>query len=157
MDTPNIAFRPIKPADQGFLAGLYAETREDEMALSGWPQAQIDTFLKFQFEAQHKYYLDQFPKASFDLVLLDGQPIGRLYLDRRHDELRIIDIALLKAHQRKGMGGRMLRDILDEAKASGKPVRIHVEHNNPALKLYQRLGFRKTGDSGVYYLMEWNP
>jgi ribosomal protein S18 acetylase RimI-like enzyme len=156
MEPQNLSFRPIKTKDQSFLATLYAETREDEMAQSGWPQKQIDEFLEFQFQAQHRFYMEQFPDAAFDLILLKKKPIGRLYLDRRDDELRIIDIAILKAHQRKGLGGYLLRNVLDEAAKAGKPVRIHVEHNNPAMKLYKRLGFVKTGDNGVYFLMEWN-
>jgi ribosomal protein S18 acetylase RimI-like enzyme len=48
-----------------------------------------------------------------------------------------------------------MQDLLDEAAAAGKPVRIYVEHNNPAMRLYRRLGFQQVGDSGVYFLMEW--
>jgi ribosomal protein S18 acetylase RimI-like enzyme len=37
------------------------------------------------------------------------------------------------------------------------PVRLHVERNNPALRLYQRLGFREVEDQGVYLALEWTP
>ena len=49
----------------------------------------------------------------------------------------------------------LLKEILIEGQQVGLPVRIHVEHNNPALDLYHRLGFREIGDEGVYWLMEW--
>jgi ribosomal protein S18 acetylase RimI-like enzyme len=84
----------------------------------------------------------------------NGQPIGRLYLDRRDDELRIVDIALLTEHRGGGIGNAILTDLIDEASGSGIPVRIHVERNNPALGLYRRLGFREIGDEGVYLHME---
>ena len=48
-------------------------------------------------------------------------------------------------------------DLLVEAARDRKPVRIHVERHNPALRLYERLGFVRLGDNGVYYLMEWSP
>jgi RimJ/RimL family protein N-acetyltransferase len=83
--------------------------------------------------------------------------VGRLYVDRRTDEMRIIDIALLTEYRRQGIGSRLLREILAEGQAAGLPVRIHVERHNPALRLYYRLGFRKVGDRGVYYLIEWSP
>ncbi len=35
------------------------------------------------------------------------------------------------------------------------PVRIHVQQSNPAFHLYQRLGFQKIDENGVYFLMEW--
>ena len=47
-------------------------------------------------------------------------------------------------------------EVLDEAALLGKPVRIHVEKNNPAMHLYDRLGFRQVEDQGVYWLMECN-
>jgi ribosomal protein S18 acetylase RimI-like enzyme len=44
---------------------------------------------------------------------------------------------------------------MDEAAAAGKAVTIHVEKNNPAMRLYRRLGFRTEEDKGVYDLMRW--
>ena len=146
--------RPITESDEAFLAKLYASTRTEEMAQSGWPQAEIDKFLLFQFKAQHKYYQMEYRKAAYDVVMLDGVDAGRLYIDRRKDEIRIIDIALLPDYRGKGLGGKLLRNILDEATRKELPVRIHVEYNNPAMRLYKRLGFKKTGETGVYYLME---
>jgi ribosomal protein S18 acetylase RimI-like enzyme len=127
------------------------------MALLAWSDREKEDFLRFQFKAQHTYYQQHFAKTQFDLILLDGQPIGRLYLDRRSDEVRIVDIALLTQHRGQGIGGQIMGDILQEARRAGLPVRIHVEQNNPALRLYYRLGFKEIGDEGVYYLMEWQP
>lgn len=149
-----LKLRPMTPSDEAFLAKVYASTRAEEMALSGWAQAEIDKFLLFQFKAQHQYYQMEFPKARYDIVLLGTQPIGRLYIDRRHDEIRIIDIALLPEHRGKGLGGKLLGDLIDESERVKLPIRIHVEYNNPAMHLYQRIGFKKTGETGVYYLME---
>jgi ribosomal protein S18 acetylase RimI-like enzyme len=140
-----------------FLYRVYASTREAEMALLAWSDREKEDFLRFQFKAQHTYYQQHFAKTQFDLILLDGQPIGRLYLDRRSDEVRIVDIALLTQHRGQGIGGQIMGDILQEARRAGLPVRIHVEQNNPALRLYYRLGFKEIGDEGVYYLMEWQP
>lgn len=50
-----------------------------------------------------------------------------------------------------------MQDVLDRAASAGKKVRIHVEHNNPALRLYERLGFEQVEEQGIYYLMEWRP
>ncbi len=152
-----ISFRPIRPDDEAFLLRLYSSTRQDEMAMLDWPQEEKETFLRQQFEAQHKYYQSSFKKAVFEVVLLAGEPAGRLYMDRREDEHRLIDIALLPEHRGKGLGGKLMADILAEAQKVGKPVRIHVERNNPAMHLYHRLGFENIEDQGVYYLMEWRP
>lgn len=151
-----VSVRPITPEDIGFLARLYASTREEELAVLAWSDVEKQAFLLMQFNAQHRFYQEQYPQARFEIIMLDQQPIGRIYLDRRADELRIIDIALLPQHRNAGIGSAFLNAVMADAKRLGLPVRIHVEHFNPALRLYTRLGFRKIGDTGVYFLMEWS-
>ena len=155
--TGPITFRPIRDEDQEFLYQVYASTREDELAQVDWDEDRKQSFLRMQFRAQDTYYQDQFKSAEFRLILLDGEPIGRLYTDRREDEIRVIDIALLPQQRGAGIGTGLLRDLLAEGQAAGKPVRIHVERFNPALRLYERLGFKQIEDQGVYFLMEWTP
>ena len=154
---PTAKLRPITPEDEDFLYRVYASTREDELAPLDWDDEQKESFLKMQFAAQHKFYTEQFPRAEFQVILLDQEPIGRLYLDHRHDEIRLIDIALLPSHRNCGIGNHILKDILAAGELASLPVRIHVEQFNPALRFYKRLGFRQTGDDGIYYLMEWSP
>ena len=154
---PPITLRPITFEDEPFLYRVYADTREDELSPLGWDETQKDSFLRMQFNAQHGFYQEQFPAADFDIILAGDQPIGRLYVDRRDDAIRIVDIALLLEHRNAGIGSALLRDLLTEAAATSRPVRIHVERFNPALRLYERLGFTQVSDNGVYYLMEWSP
>lgn len=149
-----ITLRPIETEDEPFLYRLYASTREKELAIVDWTRAQKEAFLRMQFKAQHKHYQEHYRSTNFDLILLDGEPIGRLYLARWPKEFRIVDIALLPQWRRQGIGSRILRDILQEAQDAELPVRIHVECFNPALRLYYRLGFEKIADKGVYYLLE---
>ena len=127
------------------------------MDLLDWNAAEQEAFLRGQFNAQHRYYQQQFPTATFDVVTVGETPIGRLYVDRRPDEIRVIDIALLPEHRGCGLGGAMMQDILNEALRTARPVRIHVESNNPARRLYERLGFHPIEEQGVYDLMEWRP
>lgn len=162
VDLVPYSYRPVKfeggANDLDFLRELFASTRREEMAPSGWPQEQIEAFLLQQFEAQHSYYQEHFSSTDFDLILSsEKKPIGRLYLDERDDEFRIIDIALLPEARGKGTGSAILQSIIDRAFAVGKAVRIHVEQNNPAMRLYSRLGFKMVEEQGVYHLMELKP
>jgi ribosomal protein S18 acetylase RimI-like enzyme len=152
----NINLRPAEDSDIEFLYQLYVSTRADEMALLDWSGQEKQDFLQMQFNAQHSYYHDQFKQAAFDIIEQDGLAIGRLYVDRREDEIRIIDIALLPEYRGKGIGGGIMRTLIDEAAGRNKSVTIHVEHNNPAMRLYQQLGFRHVSDEGVYYFMKWD-
>jgi len=155
--TAALTFRPIGAADEPFLREVYAATRAEELAQVDWTPAQKDAFLRMQFDAQHRYYAENYPHAQFQIILVDGEPAGRLYVDRRAAEIRIMDITLLPAFRGQGIGSRLLNEILAEGQAHGLPVTIHVERFNPALRLYERLGFRLLEDKGVYCLMEWTP
>lgn len=152
-----VSFRPIRDEDQEFLYRVYAGTREEEMAMVPWSEEEKETFLRMQFSAQHRHYQTHNAGASFEIVLLAGEPIGRLYVERREDEHRVVDIALLPEWRGRKIGGRIMKDLLDEAAAAGRPVRIHVLEGNRAIHLYQRLGFKKVSETGVYALMEWTP
>jgi ribosomal protein S18 acetylase RimI-like enzyme len=136
---------------------VYASTREEELALVPWDAATKEAFVRMQFDAQDSFYRQHYPETTFDIVSLDGVPIGRLYVDRREDEIRIIDIALLPQYRGRGIGTALLTPILDEADREAKRVSIHVEHENPARRLYDRLGFVELEEQGVYLLLERRP
>jgi ribosomal protein S18 acetylase RimI-like enzyme len=153
----SVGLRPAGDKDTEFLYRLYASTRAEEMALVDWTEDQVEQFLRMQFQAQHTYYHEQFKQAAFDVIEQNDIAIGRLYVDRREQEIRIIDIALLPEYRGWGIGGAIMQALIDEAVGSNRSVSIHVEHNNPAMHLYQRLGFRHVSDEGVYFFMKWEP
>jgi ribosomal protein S18 acetylase RimI-like enzyme len=113
-------------------------------------------FLDMQFRAQHAHYQQHYPQADWLVTMRGGEDVGRLYIERWPSQHCIIDIALLPAHRGRGLGSALLRDLLDEAATAGKAVSIHVEKNNPAMRLYHRLGFTTEADKGVYDLMRWS-
>lgn len=152
-----ITLRPINPGDEGFLLRVYSSTRLDELSLVEWEEGQKEAFLKMQFDAQHEYYQTHYVGADFQVILLNDEPIGRLYVARWKNEIRLMDISLLPEYRRAGIGSALLGQLFEEARAAGKPVRIHVEKFNPALRLYERLGFSPIADRGVYLFLEWRP
>jgi len=154
---PRTRLRPVSESDDRFLRRVYASLREDELALVSWDEAQREAFLRQQFDAQDTHYREHYDGASFDVIEVEGEPAGRLYVARWEDEIRIMDIALLPEYRGAGSGTRLLRDLLDEGARTGKRVSIHVEKNNPALRLYECLGFAAVADRGVYLLLEATP
>jgi GNAT superfamily N-acetyltransferase len=158
LPTAAVTLRPVdRDADAGFLLAVYASTRADELAVVPWDDGQKDAFLLMQFTAQDAYWREHKANVTWDVVLVDGVPAGRLYVDRLQDEIRVVDIALLAGFRGAGVGGALLRDILNEGRDAGLPVTIHVERTNPARSLYERLGFRQIDTTGVYDLFECPP
>ena len=157
MGSSQITLRPVSSDDEPFLLEVYASTREQELSLVDWSDAQKRDFVCMQFTAQSRWYRENYPAAAFQIIEVNGQPAGRLYVEPRADDLRIMDISLLPAFCGQGTGTALLKEILAEAQRAGKTASIHVECFNPALRLYERLGFRQRETNGMYHLLEWSP
>ena len=151
----SIRYRPATEEDLPFLFALYASTRADEMRMVQWNDGEKLAFLEMQFRAQKSHYEEFYSDAEHLVIEKDGAPIGRLYIDRAPEDIRIVDIALLPEARGGGIGTMLLREILDEAAASSRVVSIHVEIYNPAKHLYERLGFQYVETTGIYQLMKW--
>ena len=149
--------RPAGAEDRDVLLRVYASTREEELRLVDWSDDQKAAFVRQQFEAQDTYYREHYDAATFDVIEVDAEPVGRLYVARWEDEIRIVDIALLPECRGRGLGTALLGALLDVAAEAGKRLSIHVEVNNPARRLYERLGFGAVEERGVHVLMEAAP
>ena len=147
----------MSDADLPFVADLYASTRMEELSITGWSAAQKQAFLLQQHGAQHRHYTEHYPGAEWHIIERGGVPIGRLYRVTWSREIRIMDIALAPEARGGGIGTAIVSAIQAEAASAEKAVSIHVEKNNPAHTLYERLGFTVAADKGVYDLMEWTP
>jgi ribosomal protein S18 acetylase RimI-like enzyme len=156
-DPARLGSRPIEPTDLPFLEALYASTRQEEMGPVPWSEDQKRAFLSSQFALQHRFYQENYKDTSFDVILVDGEPAGRLYVDRSPRELCVVDIALVPEWRGRGIGTYLMSALLDEARAAGQPVTLHVEDDNPAQHLYARLGFHVAGRNGPYQFLRWSP
>ena len=154
-----LVLRSIQPGDEEALHAIFASTREAERQQFGGGTPEWDAFTRQQFAAQHAQYMHGYTNPTFSIVLRGGQAqiAGRLYVDRTPAEIRIVDIALLPAHRRQGLGGRLLRALADESDASGIPLGLHVEKNNPILSAYERMRFQVQSDRGVYLYLQRPP
>ncbi len=152
-----IELRPAAGKDEEFLYRVYADTRIDEITVNGWTGEEVEAFLRQQFSLQHRQYHEHYEGAQFDIILYNKAPAGRLYVYRGKKEIRIMDIALLREFRRQGVGSKLMDDLIAEADEKQLPLNLHVEHNNPAMGLYEQLGFEKGELRGVYYFMERPP
>lgn len=147
------------PADRDLLLRIYASTREEELATTDWGEEQKKVFVEQQFSAQDSYYREYYVGARFDLIRAGEEVAGRLYVDRDQGrfpgEIRLMEITVLPEHRGRGIGSRLLGELMEEARRDGRMLTIHVERFNRALSLYRRLGFRELEDKGVYLLLGW--
>jgi ribosomal protein S18 acetylase RimI-like enzyme len=152
----DVALRRVEDSDTEFLFRVYASTREEELEPTGWSAEQKALFLRHQFDAQDRYYHDVYTSTSFDVILVEGEPAGRLYVGRWTDEIRMVDIALLPPYRRMGAGTFLMRRLQHEARETQRALTLHVEVFNPAVAWYRHLGFAVVEDKGIHLFMRWN-
>ncbi|HZP68105.1 MAG TPA: GNAT family N-acetyltransferase [Rudaea sp.] len=152
-----LRFRPVEDGDRPFLHALYAEVRAREMAPVEWPEARKLAFLAEQCDLQHCHYVKNYKGADFLVIEEAGRPIGRIYVYRSPGEIRLMEVTLVPERRGRGLGEALLREIMDEARATGAKVTLHVEPENPAQRLYARLGFRLIEHRGIYDFLGWDP
>jgi len=142
-------------ADHPFLRALYANVRAAELAPVPWPEEAKRAFLDEQFALQHDHYVKNYPGADLLLIERASLPVGRIYVYRTENEIRLMDIALVPEARGQGIGSALLHELMGEARATGRELTLHVEPDNPAQRLYQRLGFRLIENRGVYDFLGW--
>ena len=152
-----IGLRPAVAADEPFLYRVYASTRKEEIQLFDWNDDQKTAFLTMQFGAQRLSYRQSFPGWGYDIISIGDQPVGRFFVHRGADAIRVVDLGLLPQYRNQGIGSALLKALLEEATEAAKPIRLHVESFNRAVTLYERLGFTAVGINGIHVEMEWAP
>jgi GNAT superfamily N-acetyltransferase len=149
------SLRKATTNDYSFLESLYRVGREAELAMTPFTAQEKDRFIQQQFAAQTQHYHTNYCSDFFNIIEVDGNNAGRFFVDYWSNEIRIVDISLLPEFQNSGLGTYLMKKILKEGHAQDKPVTIHVEEQNPARRLYERLGFKeKSRFNDVYILME---
>jgi RimJ/RimL family protein N-acetyltransferase len=150
--------RPETDSDRAFLVSLYVETRAAEMAMVPWNDDLKRVFVESQFDAQRQHYREQFPHATFDVILFNDRPVGRLYVLRNREQIRILDLHILNEHRSQGIGSHFIKQLKTEASSAALPLRIYLEITNPYTPAFERRGFAAIDTFNDFHvLMEWQP
>lgn len=137
-----VARRPVRPEDEPLVRALVLEARPD---LSLLPPEVRDEIADLQVRAQRRQYAEDHPSFREDVLVLDGQDVGRLVVAETDAYVRVADLVVAAAYRGRGVASRALTDLL--AAAGGRPVRLGVAtDNHPAQRLYESLGFVPIGD-----------
>ena len=144
------ALRPALPADADFEHRLYASTRDDLRPLG--PEV-FDGLVGMHYRAQSMSIRLEHPQAERKIVMVQDAPVGRLIIDASGNYVEVIDVALLPEYRNCGLGASVLNSVLAQADRLGRAIRLHVEKQSRAVRLFERLGFVICGDVGMYLAM----
>ena len=149
----NVTLRPESSADQAFLRRLIVETVTLELGAEAWPEPMRSHLIGIQYTARLHSRRVEYPGAVSHIVQADGADAGWAVVHTTQDEVRLVDIMVLPELRGKGIGAAAIAQIC--ATAADRPVRLEVNlMNSGARRLYERFGFRVTGQDDVQYLME---
>jgi len=147
---PDVRLRPVSDADDRLLDELFASTRAAELA--GLPEEMRGSFVTMQRSAQERGWAAAFPHLRRSIVVVEGHEAGRLYVDAG-DDVTVVDITLLPVLRGRGVGSRLLAGVVADAETRGSSVVLSVEPGNPAVRLYERLGFTACGGDETRVVM----
>lgn len=153
----DLHLRAAGPNDLAFQFEVYCGTREEEVAAWGWPAEQQAAFLRMQFNVRRGAYASSYPEAEESILEVDGVAMGTMMVARSAREIRLVDIALVRAYRNRGWGARLVGRLIRESAGAQTPLRLTVQHGNPAIHLYERLGFVVTARGSMYSEMEYAP
>ena len=153
-----VTTRPVNAGDRAFLYRVFVSSREEEFALLDWPMQKVEELLRQQFELQTQGYGSMFPDAEHLVILLDGEPAGRVLIHRGDREIRMVDIAILTSFRRRGIGRAIVERLKEESRRSAKPLRHHVYRGElGAIRFYFALGYSIAVIEDTGFQMEWAP
>ena len=95
------------------------------------------------------------PGTSEQVVLVDGEPAGRLVVREEPAALHLVDISVLPDRRGQGIGTQLIGELQERAAAGGLPLLLHVDIGSPAERLYVRLGFTEQARDQVRVAMRW--
>ena len=150
-----ITFKDVEDRDQEFIEKVYRSTRERELYLTNWPEEQKRSFIIMQSMAQLADYKRNYKDSSHQVIYYKKKPAGRLYLWETAREIQIIDISLLEEFRGRGIGRKILTNIIDSSREKNKMVVLHVAFGNRAKRLYESLGFKIISKTPTHDYMEY--
>ena len=135
-----ISFRPIKHKDFEFLWRLHNAALKDYITQTwGWDE-----------DWQKRNFAEIFKTEKAKIIVFEKKDIGYWEVGEREVETVLISIRLLPKYQRRGIGTKIIEDLLDN---SQKPIRLQVLKVNPAKKLYERLGFEIFDETDTHFFL----
>jgi ribosomal protein S18 acetylase RimI-like enzyme len=154
-NTCGLTLREVSLLDEAYLLDLYSSVREAEMAMVPWTDEQRSAFVRHQFAAQSNHYRTEFPGAQHSILLKDQAPIGMLYIDFTHADVKIVDLIISPSSRNLGIGSSLLKVLQSEASRLQKPLTVFVDQHDRSIIFFDRLGFKPVEEQGMHILLEW--
>jgi ribosomal protein S18 acetylase RimI-like enzyme len=149
----DISLRKQVDTDLIFIKRLFDEVKSYELNAGQWQDELRKQILDMQFSAHELHFKNNLSNGEDSIILFEGNPVGRLILDRSDNDINLADIIILPEYQGKGIGKFVIEKIINESDTSGKTITLIVSKNNRAMNLYSKLGFKISHQTETDYCM----
>jgi ribosomal protein S18 acetylase RimI-like enzyme len=139
---------PATASDKAWLERLRRDVYQDlfTATFGGWDE-----------ERHIRHFTESWESGQISIIKIDGEPVGMIQIFEEPDALEIGEVQILPNRQNEGIGSRILKQIIERARNTGKFVKLSTGlKNEGAFRLYERLGFRKTGETESHNLLTYD-
>ena len=102
---------------------------------------------------QRTSFAAQWKREEVRIISVDGKDVGWLQVAELPTEIRLQKFYVSPQYQRSGIGSEVLSNLLATWRSTGKKIVLRVLKNNPARRLYERLGFSVVAEADVTFRM----
>lgn len=157
-DFSDISLCPIEPQYNEFLFKVFKESRPELNLINDISEEQKTNIILQQFTMEHQQLIQMYPNAELNIVMLNKEPVGRIYINYGQTSVRILEIGVLEQYRGLGIGKKILTRVIKEAEKNEKTVNLQVAwFNQSAYTFYERIGFKVVENNGVVSEMQYMP
>ena len=113
--------------------------------------------LGLDMAAQTASFLENWKPVEVRIIAVGDSDVGWLQSTVRDDGLFLAQLFVDDPFQRQGIGTEVMNRLIGEATCLNQAVRLAVVKTNPALRLYERLGFQITHEDDRKFYMKRDP
>ena len=143
--TPRHELRPADIGDVEFAWRLYEQLM----------RARTEALIPWRADRQREVVESALRSGGMQVIVVDGAVSGWLHVHENAELIELLQLYLVPKQQRRGIGTAILRALQDRARAHRRPLRLNVLVNNPARRLYERLGFHIERSDAIKHYMSW--
>lgn len=151
-----ISLHKVELKHNDFLLKVFKESRPELDYIHGLGEEEKSAIVFQQFTIESQQLMQIYPDAELNIVMLNEEPVGRIYVYHGEKADRIIEIGLLAEYRGKGIGKKLIIEVIKNSKKAGKNVRLQVAwFNEKAYSFYKKVGFHIIENNEVFFEMEY--